>query len=121
MCRLRGETTVDRMHDQLDTTFTHLEIKWNRLLEFENNKSSDLCAGWHGESYDEAGSPQAALNVSADGWETTQKQMTKYSILARKKVRGAVLDSPSKGKSTETCVAEGVMRVCPARFEDWPG
>ena len=47
--------------------------------------------------------------------------MTKYSILARKKVRGVVLDSPSKGKLTETCVAEGAMRVCPARFKDWPG
>ena len=47
--------------------------------------------------------------------------MTKYSILARKKVRGVVLDSPLKGKSTETCVAEGAMRVCPARFEDQPG
>ena len=45
--------------------------------------------------------------------------MTKYSILAREKVRGAVLDSPSKSKLTETCVAEGAMRVCPARFEDW--
>ena len=69
----------------------------------------------------EAGLPQARLNVSADSQETTWKQMTKYSILARKKVRGVVLDSPSKGKLTETCVAEGVMRVCPARFEDWPG
>ena len=47
--------------------------------------------------------------------------MTKYSILAREKVRGAVLDLPSKGKSTETCVAEGTMRVCPACFKDWPG
>ena len=47
--------------------------------------------------------------------------MTKYSILARKKVRGAVLDSPSKGKLTETCVAEGSMRVSPAHFEDQPG
>ena len=46
--------------------------------------------------------------------------MTKYSILAREKVRGAVLDSPSKSKLTETCVAEGTMRVCPARFEDRP-
>ena len=45
------------MHDQLDTIFTHLEIKWNRLQEFENDKSSDLCAKWHDESYDEAGSP----------------------------------------------------------------
>ena len=47
--------------------------------------------------------------------------MTKYSILAREKVRGAVLDSPLKGKTTETCVAEGAIRVCPACFEDWPG
>ena len=47
--------------------------------------------------------------------------MTKYSILARKKVRGAVLDLPLKGKATETCVAEGTIRVCPAHFEDWPG
>ena len=46
--------------------------------------------------------------------------MTKYSILAKKKVRGAVLDSPSKGKMTETCVAEGRMSVCLACFEDWP-
>ena len=57
----------------------------------------------------------------ADGRETTWKQMTKYSILAREKVRGAVLDLPLKGKLTETCVAEGVMRVCSACFEDWPG
>ena len=47
--------------------------------------------------------------------------MTKYSILAREKVRGAVLDSPSKGKSTETCVVEGMIRVCPAHFKDRPG
>ena len=59
-------------------------------------------------------------NVSADGRETIWKQMTKYSTLAREKVRGAVLDLPLKSKSTETCVAEGAMRVCPARFEDWP-
>ena len=44
--------------------------------------------------------------------------MTKYSIPTRKMVRGGVLDSPSKGKSIETCVAEGTMRVCPACFED---
>ena len=90
------------------------------MLEFENDKLSDLCAGRCDESYDEAGSPQATPNVSADGRETTWKQMTKYSILARKKVRGAVLDSTLKGKLTETCVAEGTIRVCPARFEDWP-
>ena len=35
-------------------------------------------------------------------------------------MRGAVLDLPLKGKTTETCVAEGMMRVCPACFEDWP-
>ena len=39
------------------TIFTHLEIKWNRLQEFENDKSSDLCAERRDESYDEAGSP----------------------------------------------------------------
>ena len=54
---LRGETTVDRVRDQLDTIFTHLEIKWNRLQEFENDKSSGLCAERRDESYDEAGSP----------------------------------------------------------------
>ena len=47
--------------------------------------------------------------------------MTKYSILARKKVRGVVLDLPLKGKLTETCVVEGTMRVCPACFEDQLG
>ena len=45
------------MRDQLDTIFTYLEIKWNRLQEFENDKSSDLCAEQHDESYDEVGSP----------------------------------------------------------------
>ena len=29
-------------------------------------------------------------------------------------MRGAVLDSPLKGKTTETCVAEGAMSACPA-------
>ena len=33
-------------------------------------------------------------------------------------VGGVVLDSPSKGKTTETCVAEGVMSICPACFKD---
>ena len=46
--------------------------------------------------------------------------MTKYSIPARKTVRGAVLDLPSKGKTSETSVTEGMMSVCPACFEDWP-
>ena len=46
--------------------------------------------------------------------------MTKYSIRARKTVRGAVLDSSLKGKMTETCVAEGTMSACPACFEDRP-
>ena len=45
--------------------------------------------------------------------------MTKYSIPTRKMMRGVVLDSPLKGKSTETCVAEGTIRVCPAHFKDW--
>ena len=90
------------------------------MLEFENDKSSELRAGRRDESYDGAGSPQAAPNVLADGRETTQKQMTKYSIQARKMVRGAVLDSPLKGKLTETCVAESAIRVCPACFKDLP-
>ena len=46
--------------------------------------------------------------------------MTKYSIQARKMVRGVVLDSPLKGKMTETCVVEGVMSACPACFKDRP-
>ena len=54
---LRSETTVDHMHDQLDTIFTHLEIKWNRSQEFENDKSSDLCAERRDESYDEVSLP----------------------------------------------------------------
>ena len=45
------------MVDQLDTIFKCLEIKRNKLLEFENDKSSDLCARWCDESYDETGSP----------------------------------------------------------------
>ena len=57
MHRLRGETTIDHMRNQLDTIFTHLEIKRNRLQEFENDKSSDLCAEQRNESYDEACSP----------------------------------------------------------------
>ena len=44
--------------------------------------------------------------------------MTKYSIPARKTIGGAVLDLPSKGKTSKTSVAEGVMSVCPACFED---
>ena len=46
--------------------------------------------------------------------------MTKYSIRARKMVRDAVLDSPLKGKTTETCIAEGAMSVCPAHFKERP-
>ena len=45
------------MRNQLDTIFTHLEIKQNRSQEFENDKSSDLCAEQRDESYDEACSP----------------------------------------------------------------
>ena len=50
------------MVDQLGTIFTCLEIKQNKLLEFENDKSSDLCARRHNESYDETGTP----NMLAD-------------------------------------------------------
>ena len=57
--------------------------------------------------------------MSADGQETTQKHMTKYGIPTRKMMRGAVLDSPLKGKMSETNVVEGAMSICPARFEDW--
>ena len=57
MCGLRGETTIGHVRDQLDTIFTHLEIKWNRSLEFENDKSSDLCARWCNETYDETSLP----------------------------------------------------------------
>ena len=57
-------------------------------------------------------------NVLADGQESAWRFMTKYSIPTRKMARGAVLDSPSKGKSTETCVAEGAIWVCPACSED---
>ena len=35
--------------------FTYLEIKRNRSQEFENDKSSDLCAERRDESYDEVG------------------------------------------------------------------
>ena len=34
-------------------------------------------------------------------------------------MRGAVLDLPSKGKLSETSVAEGMMGICPACSEDW--
>ena len=45
------------MHDQLDTIFTLLEIKRNRSQEFENDKSSDLCAERCDESHDKVSSP----------------------------------------------------------------
>ena len=45
--------------------------------------------------------------------------MTKYSIPARKMVRGAVLDSPSKGKMSETSVAEGSTSIGQPHSEDW--
>ena len=50
-------------------------------------------------------------NVSADSQETVWKHMTKYSIPTRKIMRGTVLDLPSKGKTSETSVAEGAMSV----------
>ena len=57
------------------------------------------------------------------GWRSRNYSETndKIQYTSKEKVRGAVLDSPLKGKSTKTCVAEGTMRVCPACFEDWPG
>ena len=85
---LRSETTVDRMRNQLDTIFTHLEIKWNRSQEFENDKSSDLCAKRRNESYDETGLPQAMPNVSADGQETIWKQMTKIQYTSKENGEG---------------------------------
>ena len=33
-------------------------------------------------------------------------------------MRGVVLDSPLKGKMSETSVAEGAMNICPACFKD---
>ena len=45
------------MVNQLGTIFTCIEIKWNKSLEFENDKSSDLRAERRDESYDEVGSP----------------------------------------------------------------
>ena len=45
------------MVNQLGTIFTCLEMKWNKLLEFENDTSSDLCARQCDESYDEMGLP----------------------------------------------------------------
>ena len=57
-------------------------------------------------------------NMLAEGRETTRKQMTKYSIRARKTVRGAVLDSPLKGKMTETCVAVICLKGAAAIVSD---
>ena len=37
--------------------------------------------------------------------------MTKYSILTRKMMRGVVLDLPSKGKTSETIIVEGMMSM----------
>ena len=79
-----GETTISHVVDQLGTIFTCLEIKRNKLLEFENDKSSDLCARRHNESYDETGTP----NMLADSRETAQKHMTKYSILSKENNEG---------------------------------
>ena len=45
------------MVGQLSTIFTCIEIKGNKSLEFENDKSSDLPAGQRDEPYDKAGSP----------------------------------------------------------------
>ena len=45
------------MVNKLGTIFTWIEIKWNKSLEFENDKSSDLRARQRDESYNEVGSP----------------------------------------------------------------
>ena len=45
------------MCDQLDTIFTYLEIKWNKLLEFENDKLSDFCARQPDKTYDKMSLP----------------------------------------------------------------
>ena len=42
------------MVGQLSTIFTCIEIKGNKSLEFENDKSSDLPAGQRDEPYDKA-------------------------------------------------------------------
>ena len=44
----------------------------------------------------------------------------KIQYTSKETVRGVVLDLPSKGKTSETSVTEGMMSVCPAHFEDWP-
>ena len=106
-----GETAVSCVVNQLNIIFTCIEIKWNKSLELENNKLSDLHAGWHNGSYDRLGPPQGVPSVLADIWETAQNHMTKYSIWTKKNDKGTVLDSPLKGKTTETCFAEGVMSI----------
>ena len=76
------------MVNQLNTIFTYEEIKWNKSLEFKNDKLPDLHARWHNESYDQLGLPQGVLSVLADVWEIAQKHMTKYNIQTRKNDRG---------------------------------
>ena len=76
------------MVNQLGTIFTCLEIKWNKSLEFENDKLSDLCARQHNESYDKMGLPWGVPNMLADGWETAQKHMTKYNIPTKENNEG---------------------------------
>ena len=60
------------MVNQLNTIFTCIEIKWNKLLELENDKLPDLHARWHDELYDRSGLPQGAPSVLAGVWETAQ-------------------------------------------------
>ena len=76
------------MVSQPSTIFTYIEIKWNKSLEFENDKLPDLHAEWHDKSYGQLGLPQGKPGTSADVWETIQKHMTKYNIQMRKNDKG---------------------------------
>ena len=99
------------MVNQLNTIFTYQEIKWNKSLEFKNDKLPDLHAGWCNDSYNQLGLPQGVLSVLADVWETAQKHMTNTIYKQGKMIRGMVLDSPLKGKITKTCVVEGTISI----------
>ena len=102
------------MPDQLDTIFTHLEIIETGHKSLKMTSRLTCVPSGTMNPMTRRARPRSRRN----GQETTQKQMTKYSIRARKMVRGAVLDSPLKGKTTEICVAEGAMSACPACFKD---
>ena len=54
------------------------------------------------------------------GWWSRNYSETndKIQYTSKENGEGAVLDSPLKGKTTETCVAESMMSICPACFKD---